>query len=231
MPIMLETHTAIITVHSQEVMPTLGNSRLKIQLSNGLGYYNSPEWDDTSHMVPLGTRLFDRRPLLLAFCSLFSVLFCFLAMPRSKGNFPSQGSDFCPLQWKHEFLTTGAPGKPCCFSSQGHLAYFTPSLCIQVKWFRYGIYFSQLSESVGMSSFPGWPMAPWHQGSGAVPWRFCWPALEGLKVQQQLQTSSYNNIQVQEEMGEGSPHLSLCLSLLKRKSPPEAPRRLLCIPQ
>ena len=43
MPIMLETHTAIVTVHSQEVMPTLGNSRLKIQLSNGLGYYSSPE--------------------------------------------------------------------------------------------------------------------------------------------------------------------------------------------
>lgn len=76
-----------------------------------------------------------------------------------------------------------SPGEALLFFiTRSFSIYFTPSLCIQVKWFRYGIYFSQLSECRDEQLGLGWPMAPWHQGSGAVPWRFCWPALEGLKV-------------------------------------------------
>ena len=28
------------------------------------------------------------------------------------GNFPDQGSNLCPLQWKHQLLTSGPPGTP-----------------------------------------------------------------------------------------------------------------------
>ena len=36
----------------------------------------------------------------------------FLAMLHVGSQFPNQGSNPCPLHWKHEPITTGLPGKP-----------------------------------------------------------------------------------------------------------------------
>ena len=40
-----------------------------------------------------------------------TIFFSFLATPLGMWNFPDQGSNPCPLQWKHGVLTTGPPGK------------------------------------------------------------------------------------------------------------------------
>ena len=40
------------------------------------------------------------------------ILFCFAHATRHAGSyFPDQGSNPCPLQWKHGVLTIGPPGK------------------------------------------------------------------------------------------------------------------------
>ena len=47
-----------------------------------------------------------------AFCLFF---FFFFAIPRGMWNFPDQGLNPCPLQWKRGVLSTGPPGKsPRC---------------------------------------------------------------------------------------------------------------------
>ena len=60
-------------------------------------------------------------------CSFFC--FCFLVFCHSTGLvgswFPDQGSNPCPLQWKHRFLTTGPPGnalRMCLLSTYYMLA-------------------------------------------------------------------------------------------------------------
>ena len=40
----------------------------------------------------------------------FQLIKLFLATPHSMQNFPDQGSNPCPLHWKHGVLTTGPPG-------------------------------------------------------------------------------------------------------------------------
>lgn len=47
------------------------------------------------------------------FLVFFSLSLSFFAVPRSMRdlNFPNQGSDACPLQWKRGLPTTGLPGK------------------------------------------------------------------------------------------------------------------------
>ena len=42
--------------------------------------------------------------------SSYLLYFFFLATPHSMQNFPDQGSNPCPLQWKQGVLTTGPPG-------------------------------------------------------------------------------------------------------------------------
>ena len=45
------------------------------------------------------------------FQHIFSSFFFFLAAPHSMWNFPNQGSNPYPLQWKRRVLTAGPPGK------------------------------------------------------------------------------------------------------------------------
>ena len=50
--------------------------------------------------------------LFVSFLFIYLFLFIyFFAAPLSPWYFPDQGSNLCPLHWKHRVLTTGPPGK------------------------------------------------------------------------------------------------------------------------
>ena len=65
---------------------------------------------------------------LLCFC-----LFVCLATLCSRQNFPNQGSNPCPLHWKHGVLTTGQPGKFLCSVFQELFTWFLSFLACTVS--------------------------------------------------------------------------------------------------
>ena len=89
--------------------------------------------------------------------------FFFFATPRGMRNFPDQGWNLGPLQWKHGVLTTGPPGKSPCGLFSKPTPFFPlgrSRSSVKRRGFGFGTFQCRIPQSQGCRLWVFWGFVP-----------------------------------------------------------------------